>query len=192
MTTITKAYLTDRVYHHLQQATLEQAKRDVNIFFARISSEILSRDSLLFSGFGRFNRRKKKERVARNMQNGQPAIVTARTVITFRSTLKMRRAINGDLRESIQPSVEPMYQDDYPRDRYAEAVAKIIMTEISNAMIEGNRVEIRGFGTFSARSCKGYTGRNPMNGEKIKVPAKILPHFKPSKALLRRANERKR
>ena len=189
MSTITKAVLTKVIFKEFNIKALE-AKKEVNTFFARLSAEVLSRDSLLFSGFGRFNRKKKNERIALNPKTGKPATVTARTVITFSSSGKMRKALNGNYSSSIQPSVEMMYRDDFPRPKNnrSELVAKTIMTEISNALINGDRVEIREFGVFSVRDYPGYTGRNPKTGEKVKVGPKKLPFFKAGRELLRRAN----
>ena len=53
---------------------------------------------------------------------------------------------------------------------------------------EGDRVEIRGFGSFSVRSYDAYAGRNPRTGEKLEVKPKRLPFFKASGKLLERMN----
>ncbi len=62
------------------------------------------------------------------------------------------------------------------------AVDTIIDT-IKNAIIKGERVEIRGFGSFSLRNYKSYTGRNPKSGEVVHVEPKKLPYFKVGKEL---------
>ncbi len=54
---------------------------------------------------------------------------------------------------------------------------------ISNALIKGDRVEIRGFCSFFVKKYKSYTGRNPKTGEKVKIKPKKLPFFKPGKEL---------
>ena len=51
------------------------------------------------------------------------------------------------------------------------------------AMLEDERIEIRGFGSFVNKKYDAYTGRNPKTGQKIKVPAKKLPFFKVGKEL---------
>jgi len=48
-------------------------------------------------------------------------------------------------------------------------------------MLDGDRVEIRGFGTFQIRDYKGFTGRNPKSGENVEVAPKKLPYFRPGK-----------
>ncbi|KAK3575753.1 hypothetical protein CHS0354_030085 [Potamilus streckersoni] len=59
----------------------------------------------------------------------------------------------------------------------------IFFDAIKESLIKGERVEIRGLGSFSVRRYNAYTGRNPRTGEKINVPEKFLPIFKPSKTL---------
>jgi integration host factor subunit beta len=67
--------------------------------------------------------------------------------------------------------------------KVAKVVVDTIIDSIKNAIINGERVEIRGFGSFSLRSYKSYKGRNPKNGEVVDVPAKKLPYFKVGKEL---------
>lgn len=54
---------------------------------------------------------------------------------------------------------------------------------IMESLGRGDRVEIRGFGSFTVKKYKSYTGRNPKTGEKITVPPKKLPFFKAGKEL---------
>ena len=54
---------------------------------------------------------------------------------------------------------------------------------IKATLVEGNRVEIRGFGSFQMKDYKGYTGRNPRSGEQVTVGPKRLPFFRPGKEL---------
>jgi integration host factor subunit beta len=54
---------------------------------------------------------------------------------------------------------------------------------ISDTIAQGHRVEIRGFGVFGMRERKPRIGRNPRSGDKVKVPAKAAPYFKPGKDL---------
>ncbi len=65
----------------------------------------------------------------------------------------------------------------------AEISVKVILDAIGDALTQGNRVEVRGFGTFSINYREGRTGRNPKNGEAVAVPAKYVPHFKAGKEL---------
>ena len=71
-------------------------------------------------------------------------------------------------------------------------VAKVIVDSIFGAMREslekGERIEIRGFGTFVVRDYGGYKGRNPKTGKVVDVPAKKLPYFKVGKELKEMVN----
>ncbi len=70
----------------------------------------------------------------------------------------------------------------------AVLIVTAVLDGIGAALRHGERFEIRGFGTFSARDYPGYAGRNAKTGAPIKVEPKRLPHFKPSKALTVRMN----
>lgn len=65
----------------------------------------------------------------------------------------------------------------------AEEVINTIFDTMSNALIAGERIEIRGFGSFIVREYSSYTGRNPKTGESISVLPKKLPFFKVGKEL---------
>ena len=60
----------------------------------------------------------------------------------------------------------------------AKEVGRVFFDELSNALTNNDRVEIRGFGTFKVKNYDGYTGHNPKTGEPIKVKAKKMPFFK--------------
>ena len=70
----------------------------------------------------------------------------------------------------------------------ATYIVNLFFDEMSNALANGDRVEIRGFGAISVKKYKAYTGRNPKTGEKIKIKSKKLPFFKPGKELKERVN----
>jgi len=65
----------------------------------------------------------------------------------------------------------------------AEEVVKTVFNTMANALADGDRVEIRGLGTFKVKHYDGYTGHNPKTGEPIKVKPKKLPFFKCSREL---------
>ena len=60
----------------------------------------------------------------------------------------------------------------------AKDVVKTVFNNMANALARGDRVEIRGFGTFKVKHYDGYTGHNPKTGKPIKVKPKKLPFFK--------------
>ena len=65
----------------------------------------------------------------------------------------------------------------------ATQVVELFFNEMSNVLINGDRVEIRGLCSIYVKKYKGYTGRNPKTGEPTEVPAKKLPFFKCGKEL---------
>ena len=73
--------------------------------------------------------------------------------------------------------------------RKAEEIVDMVFKTMTDALVAGDRIEIRGFGSFVVKDYKGYTGRNPKTGEKIMVNSKHLPFFKTGKELKERANQ---
>lgn len=69
-----------------------------------------------------------------------------------------------------------------------ERIVATIFDEITDALAQGRRVELRGFGAFSTRARDPRTGRNPRTGAAVKVDAKKVPYFKPGKELRERLN----
>ncbi len=67
--------------------------------------------------------------------------------------------------------------------RDTESAVKIVLDAMSDALARGHRIEIRGFGSFSINRRPPRVGRNPRSGEQVVVPEKLVPHFKPGKAL---------
>jgi len=70
----------------------------------------------------------------------------------------------------------------------SEAIVIRVFDNIANALANGERVEIRGFGSFKIKRYDGYTGRNPKTGEPVKVKRKKLPFFKCGKELKERVD----
>ena len=70
----------------------------------------------------------------------------------------------------------------------AEEVVDLLFSEMTNALAAGDRVEVRGLGSFKVKSYGGYKGRNPKTGKQIKVKPKKLPFFKCGKELKERVD----
>jgi integration host factor subunit beta len=70
----------------------------------------------------------------------------------------------------------------------ADFAVKTILDAISEALVAGQRIEIRRFGSFSLNSRLPRIGRNPKSGEKVLIPRKYVPHFKPGKELRERVD----
>ncbi|AVO50887.1 integration host factor subunit beta [Melaminivora suipulveris] len=67
--------------------------------------------------------------------------------------------------------------------RDAELAVKTILDAVSDALVRGHRIEVRGFGSFSVNRRPPRMGRNPRTGDAVLIPEKRVPHFKPGKAL---------
>ena len=83
----------------------------------------------------------------------------------------------SDLVEELAARFDQLTQRD------AELAVKSILDAVSDALVRGQRIEIRGFGSFSVTQRPPRLGRNPRSGEAVSIPAKRVPHFKPGKAL---------
>jgi integration host factor subunit beta len=71
---------------------------------------------------------------------------------------------------------------ELPR-KESETIVETIFDSIIESLQKGQKIEIRGFGSFRTRERRGRIGRNPKTGAKVDVPAKKIPFFKPSKEL---------
>jgi len=72
--------------------------------------------------------------------------------------------------------------------RDIELAVKCILEQMSQALASGQRIEIRGFGSFSLHYRPPRQGRNPKTGESVALSGKYVPHFKPGKELRERVN----
>ncbi|MBI1906859.1 MAG: integration host factor subunit beta [Rhodocyclales bacterium] len=70
----------------------------------------------------------------------------------------------------------------------ADFAVKMVLDAMSDALEQGDRIEIRGFGSFSLNYRPPRTGRNPKTGEQVQVPEKYVPHFKAGKELRERVD----
>ena len=82
----------------------------------------------------------------------------------------------ADLVEEVSRAIESTRKD-------AEAVVETVFDNVIKALQADDKIEVRGFGSFRTRRRRGRTGRNPKTGEKVEVPPKRIPFFKPSKEL---------
>ncbi len=71
----------------------------------------------------------------------------------------------------------------------ADFAVKMILDAMSEALVRGDRIEIRGFGSFALNYRPPRIGRNPKSGDKVSVPAKWVPHFKAGKELRERVDQ---
>ncbi len=90
--------------------------------------------------------------------------------------------IKSELIQKIADENPHLYQRD------VERIVGTVFDQIIEAMAEGNRVELRGFGAFSVKKRDARTGRNPRTGEAVPVEEKYVPFFKTGKLLRDRLN----
>ncbi|RMH40194.1 MAG: integration host factor subunit beta [Alphaproteobacteria bacterium] len=90
--------------------------------------------------------------------------------------------IRSELIQRIAEENPHLYQRD------VERIVNTVFEEIINALAEGNRVELRGFGAFSVKKRDARIGRNPRTGETVAVEEKYVPFFKAGKLLRDRLN----
>lgn len=69
-----------------------------------------------------------------------------------------------------------------------ELAVKLVLERVAATLEAGERIEIRGFGSFSVHHRPARLGRNPKTGEAVQIPKKYVPHFKPGKELRERVN----
>jgi integration host factor subunit beta len=82
----------------------------------------------------------------------------------------------ADLIDEVSKVTELSRQD-------SEVIVETLFASIIKALKTGDKLEVRGFGSFRIRERKARQGRNPKTGEKVSVPEKKVPYFKPSKEL---------
>jgi integration host factor subunit beta len=72
--------------------------------------------------------------------------------------------------------------------RKSEEIVNLVFETMSGSLVNGSRIEVRGFGSFEVREYRDYMGRNPKTGKKIAVGKKKLPFFKVGKELRERVD----
>ena len=87
--------------------------------------------------------------------------------------------------ELIEALVRKQSQLSY---RDVELAVKTMLEHMTQTLASGERIEIRGFGSFSLHYRPPRVGRNPKSGDPVSLPAKYVPHFKPGKELRERGN----
>ncbi len=90
----------------------------------------------------------------------------------------------ADLIEEVSRVVEMTRKD-------SEVIVDTIFESIVRSLRDGDKIEIRGFGSFRTRERRPRIGRNPKTGARVEVPAKRVPYFKPSKELKDLVNQQK-
>jgi len=79
--------------------------------------------------------------------------------------------------------IEALAAKENLTEKQARDIIKMIFNGFADTLKNGDRIEIRGFGSFTVREYKAYEGRNPRTGKKVDVRPKKLPHFKVGKGM---------
>lgn len=83
----------------------------------------------------------------------------------------------SDLVEALARRFDQLTRQD------AETAVDAVLQALTQALIQGRRIEIRGFGVFAITHRPSRIGRNPRSGAPLEIPERLIPHFKPGKAL---------
>ena len=83
----------------------------------------------------------------------------------------------------LQKEISDLDRNENPDPDMALNIVRRVFTSIKDALDEGDKVELRGFGSFRLKHYESYLGRNPKTGQQVKVKPKRLPVFKVSKDL---------
>jgi integration host factor subunit beta len=94
----------------------------------------------------------------------------------FRDATRVRQMTRADLTGQVYQAIEIPWKE-------SDVVVCAIFDGIVRALRSGDKVEIRGFGSFHTRQRRARIGRNPKTGARVEVPPKRIPFFKPSKEL---------
>ena len=94
------------------------------------------------------------------------------------------------VKSSLLKKISKKYPNFYKKD--LDKFFNIILEEIKYSLNKGERVELRGFGTWSTHTQKARVSRNPKTGEKVNTPEKKTIHFKMGKDLFERVNNEKK
>ena len=101
------------------------------------------------------------------------------------SSTSASEAVEADGLSIAKSELIAKLAEKYPQlaARDAELAVRTLLDAMTRTLVEGRRIEIRGFGSFSINRRPPRVGRNPRSGEQVVVPEKLVPHFKPGKAL---------
>jgi len=93
--------------------------------------------------------------------------------------------MSGSIREGMTKAelVEEVARNTQLTKKHAEIIVNTVFESIVDSLKEGEKIELRGFGSFRIRERGSRIGRNPKTGAKVDVPSKRIPYFKPGKQL---------
>ncbi|EGF08665.1 TPA: integration host factor subunit beta [Neisseria bacilliformis] len=96
-------------------------------------------------------------------------------------------------KSELMARLADVFADKHPlsplMSKDVEYSVKILVDTMTRSLARGQRIEIRGFGSFDLNHRPARQGRNPKTGDKVDVPEKHVPHFKPGKELRERVDQ---
>ncbi|MBP7148027.1 MAG: integration host factor subunit beta [Acidobacteria bacterium] len=100
---------------------------------------------------------------------------------------KVAEAVNEWIRDQKRRRGDGGADGLGPRERFTQAEAEVVVNTVVDSIVEalhrGEKIELRGFGSFRLRMRRPRQGRNPKTGTRVEVPGKAVPYFKPGKEL---------
>jgi integration host factor subunit beta len=120
----------------------------------------------------------------RTLRRGSPASFHNEAAELGHASREEKRITKADLVEQVADVIGPRVTK-----RECGLVVDAFLDAVKDALARGDRIELRGFGTFKVRHRKARTGRNPRTGEPVEVPPRHVPVFKPSRHLSSRVDQ---
>lgn len=104
--------------------------------------------------------------------------------------MKDRSRISEAMRQGMTKAhlVEEVARSTELTKKDAEVIVSTVLESIVDSLKEGDKIELRGFGSFRIRERGSRIGRNPKTGARVDVPSRKIPYFKPGKELRKRLN----
>ena len=87
--------------------------------------------------------------------------------------------------------IEMLAQEINVTSEYTYSLVNTILTDMTETLVKGQNIQIRGIGSFSVKKYGPYIGRNPKTGEHVEIKSKRIPRFKAGKALIEQLNQGK-
>ena len=164
---MTKAELVEEV-SRVSDLTKKHSEVIVETVFKSIIDALHRGEKIELRGFGSFRLRQREPRKGRNPKTGDRVDVPPKRVPYFKPGKELKELINrvSDLTK-----------------KHSEAIVDTVFQSIVDALHRGEKIELRGFGSFRLRQREPRKGRNPKTGDKVDVPPKKVPYFKPGKEL---------
>jgi integration host factor subunit beta len=105
--------------------------------------------------------------------------------------MSLHKDLNGEQPTLTKSELIAFIANDQPQlsEQDVELAVKGILNRMAEALVNGERIEIRGFGSMTLHYRPPRVGRNPKTGEKVQVTEKYVPHFKPGANLRKRVDE---